>query len=319
MQFLKIELGWITIIALEQLENPYLKKEILSKPDWLKIPLHVNSTYSSLKQDISDLKLVTVCQEAHCPNIGECWSSGTATFMILGDTCTRACRFCNVKTAAKGQPVDSDEPLHLAHAIKKMNLDYVVLTCVDRDDLEDFGASHFVACIRAIKEMNPHVMIEFLIGDFRGDKSLLKQVVDARPDVIAHNIETVKELTPYVRDARAGYDKSLSVLKMVKELNPSMYTKSSIMVGLGETTSHVEVALRDLRGVGVDIVTVGQYLRPTLKHLPVVEYVVPATFKYYEELSKSIGFMYAASGPYVRSSYKAFELFMKAIKRGERV
>jgi len=256
------------------------------------------------------LELHTVCEEAHCPNICECWGGGTATFMVMGDLCTRHCRFCAVKSGRPNGYLDPLEPVKLAYAIRRMNLRYVVVTSVDRDDLEDGGASHFAACIREIRRLNPSIYVEVLIPDFRGDVEALKRVVEARPNVVAHNIETVRRLTPIVRDPRAGYDQSLAVLENIKELDGGIYTKSSIMVGLGETKEEVVSAMRDLREVGVDFLTIGQYLQPSKGHIPVKEYVHPDVFEEYRLIGESLGFKYVASGPLVRSSYKAGEYFI---------
>jgi len=281
-----------------------------NKPPWLKVRMPGSPRYHAIQQRARQLKLATVCEEARCPNIGECWGGGTATFMVMGDTCTRGCRFCAVKTARFPAALDPDEPTNVATAIAEMDLDYVVVTSVDRDDVRDGGAAHFAACIRAIRERAPATKVEVLIPDFRGDLAALKKVVDAQPDVIAQNQETVRRLTHPVRDRKASYDTTLAVLKAIKDMAPSMFTKSSLMVGLGETDDEVEEAMRDLRAVGVDFLTVGQYLQPTPKHLPVVAFVTPDRFRTYEQLGLSLGFRYVASGPLVRSSYKAGEFFI---------
>ncbi len=289
--------------------------EQLLKPAWLKIRPPTGE-FEHVKKTIHDLGLVTVCEEAHCPNISECWSGGTATFMVMGDTCTRGCRFCNVSKARTGKPLDPDEPHKLAEAIAAWKLDYVVITSVDRDDLPDQGAAHFAACIRAIREKHPTVIVEVLIPDFRANKTCIQTIVDAHPRVIAHNIETVRSLQRNMRDLRAGYDQSLSVLRMIKELDSTIYTKSSLMLGLGEKEEEVHQALKDLRAVGASIVTFGQYLKPSQRHISVHEYVSPERFNYYKQLAEQEGFLYCASGPFVRSSYKAGELFMKNIING---
>ncbi len=281
-----------------------------NKPPWLKVRMPGSPRYHAIQQRARQLKLATVCEEARCPNIGECWGGGTATFMVMGDTCTRGCRFCAVKTARYPAALDPDEPAHVATAILEMDLDYVVVTSVDRDDVRDGGAGHFAACIRAIRQRAPDTKIEVLIPDFRGDLAALKSVVDAAPDVIAQNQETVRRLTHPVRDRKASYDTTLRVLAAIKDMAPSMFTKSSLMVGLGETEAEIEEAMRDLRAVDVDFLTVGQYLQPTPKHLPVVEFVTPDRFRTYEQLGLSLGFRYVASGPLVRSSYKAGEFFI---------
>ena len=286
---------------------------VVGKPEWLKVRMPGGERYNRLKARSRELRLHTVCEEAQCPNIGECWGGGTATFMVMGDTCTRGCRFCAVNTRRAGLPLDPAEPTNLGHAIAEMGLDYVVLTSVDRDDLPDQGAGHFAACIDAIRQLSPGTMIEVLIPDFRGERALVQRIVDAAPEVIAHNVETVARLTPTVRDPRAGYQQSLDVLAMLKEMAPQGLTKSSLMVGLGETVDEMDQAMRDLRGVGCDFLTIGQYLRPTQKdaHLPVVEYIAPEVFTDYERRGLELGFLYVASGPLVRSSYKAGDLFIR--------
>ncbi|MEM3794961.1 MAG: lipoyl synthase [Thermoprotei archaeon] len=283
------------------------------KPEWLKIRPPSGEKYLMIKGLKEGLELYTVCEEAHCPNIYECWGGGTATFMVMGDVCTRHCRFCAVRSGRPNGYLDPIEPIKLAYAIRRMNLRYVVITSVDRDDLEDGGASHFAACIREIKRLNPSIYIEVLIPDFRGAVEALKRVVEAKPHVIAHNIETVRRLTPTVRDPRAGYDQSLGVLETIKKLDGGIYTKSSIMVGLGETREEVVATMVDLRNVGVDFLTIGQYLQPSKGHLPVKEYVHPDTFREYRLLGENLGFKYVASGPLVRSSYKAGEYFITNI------
>ena len=270
-------------------------------------------TYSRVRSIIRKYRLHTVCDEALCPNISECWGSGTATIMLLGDTCTRACKFCAVKTGNPRGYIDRDEPRRVAEAVKELNLDYVVLTSVTRDDLEDGGASIYAETVRLVKEVCPDIIVEVLIPDFNNDPNALKMVVESGVDVVAHNIETVERLTPKVRDPRAGYWKSLKTLKMVKDLSDKVYTKSSIMLGLGERDDEVVKAMRDLRSVGVDILTIGQYLQPTRHHLPVVEYVTPEKFRWLREIGERLGFLYVASGPLVRSSYKAGEYFIKHV------
>ncbi len=286
----------------------------LAKPEWLKIRPSPETDFSVIKSALRKRGLVTVCEEAHCPNMAECWhNQGTATFMILGDTCTRGCRFCAVKTAMRGRPVDPEEPRKLAEAIREMGLDYAVITSVDRDDLPDQGAGHFARCIRAIKETCPQTLVEVLVPDFRGDTRLILRVVEACPDVFAHNIETVRRLQKEVRDPRAGYEQSLLVLEAAKKANPGIITKSSIMLGLGESRGEVLETMRDLRNAGVGIITLGQYLKPKNRRLPVREYVAPGVFEEYKRGAESMGFLYAASGPFVRSSYRAGEFFVKAL------
>jgi lipoic acid synthetase len=283
------------------------------KPDWLKIRPPTEK-FDEIKRIIKNHGLHTVCEESHCPNMSECWSGGTATFMVMGDTCTRGCRFCEVK-AGKPLPLDPFEPDVLAMAVSKMGLDYVVVTSVDRDDLPDQGSEHFAKCIRAIKKLDPGILVEVLIPDFQGRSDLLKNIVDARPDVIAHNIETVQRLQSTVRDRRAGYKQSLSVLRNVKRMNPNIFTKSSIIVGFGETDLEMIHAMKDLRENEVDFLTVGQYLRPSDWHLPISEYVTPEKFGFFKMMGEDIGFRYVAAGPFVRSSYRAGELFVKSLVR----
>lgn len=289
------------------------KKSITPKPEWLKVRAPQGENYARIKGMLGDLKLATVCQEARCPNMGECWSGGTATFMIMGDTCTRGCRFCNVKTGNPKGAIDPFEPEKVAYSISQMKLEYVVITTVDRDDLEDQGAEHFARTVRTIKKLAPDLIVEILAGDFQGKKDLIWHLTEAMPDVYAHNVETVERLTPSVRDSRAGYWQSMNVLKAVKEKDPTRYTKSSIMLGLGETDEEVLQTLKDLRSVGCDVVTFGQYLQPTPKHLKVQEYISPEKFKEWQTIAEGLGFLYVASGPLVRSSYRAGEFFMKAM------
>ena len=283
-----------------------------SKPRWLRVPVAGGERYQRVKETLGTLKLHTVCAEAHCPNVGECWSGGTATVMLMGDVCTRGCRFCHVKTAAHPPPLDPDEPRHLAEAVAALGLDYIVVTSVDRDDLPDGGAAHFAEAIRRLKEI-PGLLVEVLTPDFRGDPEAVRTVGRAAPDVFANNVETVRRLTPAVRDARAGYDQTLGVLARMKEEFPGVVTKSSIMVGLGESEAEVDEAMRDLRAVGVEVLTLGQYLRPSAWHLPVVEFVTPERFAEYEARGRALGFRYVASGPLVRSSYRAGELFLRGM------
>jgi len=281
------------------------------KPVWLTVSPPKGQSYADLKELFRSLNLHTVCEEAHCPNVGECWGGGTATLMLMGDVCSRACRFCMVTPGKPMGVLDQFEPENVAFALSQMGLTYVVLTSVDRDDLPDGGASHFARTIQLVKEKNPGMLVEVLIPDFQGDLLDLKQVVGARPDVIAHNIETTMTLTPTVRDPRAHYWQSLSVLKNVKKLSAHVYTKSSIMVGLGETEEEVEQAMVHLRQADVDFLTVGQYLRPSQRHLKVVEYVKPEQFARYKTIGERLGFLYVASGPLVRSSYRAGEFFIR--------
>ncbi len=282
----------------------------VKKPEWLKTKIPTGSTFFDIKRDLREKNLFTVCEEAKCPNIGKCWNKGTATFMVLGDTCTRGCRFCNVKTGNPGGWVDAHEPEKTAESAKLMGLRYVVITMVDRDDLDDGGASHVAKVIEAVRDKNPGIRIEILAGDFNLKRSSLEIIVRAKPDVFAHNLETVSRLTPRVRDARASYEQSLKVLALVKELaDYPIYTKSALMLGLGETIPEVEDALGDLRRYDVDFITLGQYMRPTKKHLSIKRWVEPKEFDDLGALAKSLGFKSVASGPLVRSSYNAAEYF----------
>lgn len=273
------------------------------KPAWLKVRLPSNPVFFSTKALISDLKLHTVCEEAQCPNRWECWSQGTATFMIAGERCTRACGFCAV-TTAKPFPLEADEPERVATAVGRMKLKHTVITAVARDDVKDGGAEHFARTIRAIRLADPKVVVEVLVPDFNGREESLQTVIEADPDVFNHNLETVERLTPVVR-SRAKYRLSLSVLKRVKEIAPNLTTKSGIMLGLGETEPEIFQAMDDLRAVGCEVLTMGQYLRPSPQHLPVVAYIHPDQFKQYAEIAYSKGFVHVSSGPLVRSSYHA--------------
>lgn len=282
-----------------------------SKPPWLKVRAPGGERYSQIKSRARELNLHTVCEEAHCPNIGECWGGGTATFMVMGGICTRGCRFCAVTTRKKGMPIDPEEPQNVANSIRELALDYVVVTSVDRDDLPDQGAGHFAECIRRIRQLNPETRIEVLIPDFTGELDLLRKVVDAKPDVLAHNIECVRRVTPKVRDPRANYDQSLQVLHQIKKIDPTIFTKSSIMVGVGENRNEVLECMGDLRAVDTDFLTIGQYLQPSSKHLKLEDYVHPDLFEEYRILGEGMGFKYVASGPLVRSSYRAGEFFIQ--------
>ena len=290
---------------------PAAKRQAL--PPWLKVQLPTGPIVARLKEASRSRGLSTVCEEARCPNLAECWGGGTATFMVMGDTCTRGCRFCSVATSVRPPALDGAEPAKLALTLKEMALEYAVLTTVCRDDLPDQGAAHLSACIREIKSVCPDMKLEMLLQDFRGDKRLLETVLDAGPDVVAHNIECVERLTPTVRDAKAGYRQSLDVLAHAKEHRPQSPTKTSLMLGLGETEGELVQSFKDLRSVGVQILTLGQYLRPSgsRHHLMVDRFVHPDEFKRYGEIAKEHGFRYVASGPFVRSSYRAAELFMK--------
>jgi lipoic acid synthetase len=291
------------------------------KPDWLKMAPPSGERFTDIKETLREHDLHTVCEEANCPNLGECWSGrdgpGTATFMLMGERCSRGCNFCDVQTGGM-EPLDPDEPAQVADAVAEIGLDYVVLTSVDRDDLPDQGAGHFAETIRAIKERHPGVLVECLIPDFQGDPDLVRKIVDAEPDVIAHNVETVDRLQWPVRDRRAGYEQSLSVLRQV-DRESDVYTKTSLMLGLGEYDHELYRALSDCREAGVDIVTLGQYLQPSRTHLDVYDYVHPHTFETWRRVAEEeLGFLYCASGPMVRSSYRAGELFVDALLRDGR-
>jgi lipoyl synthase len=279
------------------------------RPPWIRVRAPAGETYGQLKGLVHGLALHTVCEEALCPNIGECWGAGTATVMILGDTCTRACRFCAIKTGNPHGSVDTDEPARVADAIAKLKLNYVVITSVDRDDLSDGGAAIFAATVCQIKTKSPKTLVEILTPDFCGVIEDVRTVVQSTPDVFGHNIETVRRLTPAVRDRRASYDQTMNVLRMVKEIDPTRRTKSSILVGMGETPAEVFATMRDLRDAQVDLLAIGQYLQPThlKRHVPLVEYVHPDQFAQYKEAGMKLGFKYVAAGLLVRSSYKAWE------------
>jgi lipoic acid synthetase len=285
------------------------------KPDWLKVRMPGGERYAGIKARARELKLATVCEEAQCPNIGECWGGGTATFMVMGDTCTRGCRFCAVATARNPPPPNPDEPVNVAEAIREMVLDYVVVTSVNRDDLPDQGAGHFAACIREIRARNPKTLVEVLIPDFCGRVDLLEKVLDAAPDVLAHNVETVPRLQQPVRDPRASWAQSMTILAEAKRLRPGQRTKTSLQVGHGETEAELLEAMRLLREIDVDFLTLGQYLRPSGKHLAVQDFVHPDIFARLQAEGEAMGFLYVASGPLVRSSYKAGEFFITQFLR----
>jgi lipoic acid synthetase len=295
----------------------------LPKPSWLKAQPATSKKYQELRTTVRDLGLATVCEEAKCPNIGECWSgeSATATIMIMGDTCTRGCSFCAVKTSRKPPPLDDKEPQKVAEAVSQWGLDYVVLTSVDRDDIVDQGSLHFRQVVQALKHKNKDLLVEALTPDFRGDLDLVSNVATSGLDVYAHNIETVERLQRRVRDYRAGYEQSLSVLEHVKKVTQEkgsiVLTKTSIMLGLGETEEDIRQTLVDLRNIDVDVVTFGQYLQPSKRHLPVKEYVTPEKYQEWQVEAEGMGFKYVASGPLVRSSYKAGEFFLKNLVKQE--
>ena len=281
--------------------------EHVRKPDWLKVNFGANERYSNTKKIVDTHRLHTICSSGRCPNIGECWGRGTATFMIGGNICTRCCKFCNTNSG-KPLPLDEAEPKHVAESIQLMQLNHAVITSVDRDDLPDYGAAHWVATIKAIKELNPSVTMEVLIPDFMGREELIASIIEAHPDVISHNMETVCRLTPVVRSV-ATYERSLQVLKQVA--NSPIPAKTGIMVGLGETIAEVEETVDDLLAVGCSILTIGQYLQPTHKHYPVQEYVTPQQFAAYKDTALAKGFKMVESGPLVRSSYYAERAMMK--------
>ncbi|KAG7662755.1 uncharacterized protein J8A68_003743 [[Candida] subhashii] len=291
-------------------------------PSWLKVPIPKGKSFHNVKNDVRELKLATVCEEAKCPNIGECWggkkSEATATIMLLGDTCTRGCRFCSVKTNRTPSAPDPKEPENTAEAISRWGLGYVVLTTVDRDDLIDGGAAHLAETVMKIKQKAPQILVEVLSGDFRGDLNMVEILAGSGLDVYAHNLETVEDLTPHIRDRRATYRQSLAVLQKAKEAKPDLVTKTSLMLGFGENDQQVLQTLKDLREVGCDVVTFGQYMRPTKRHMKVVEYVTPEKFDYWRDTALEMGFLYVASGPLVRSSYKAGEAFIENVLKKRR-
>jgi lipoic acid synthetase len=285
----------------------------LNKPEWLKTKIPTGRVFFEIKKDLRERKLATVCEEAKCPNIEKCWNTNTATFMVLGDTCTRGCRFCNVKTGNPNGWLDHNEPRQVAESTRLMKLKYVVITMVDRDDLQDGGALHVANVLTEIKLLNPNIKIELLAGDFKGSNDSIQSILEVRPEVYAHNIETVERLSPRVRDARANYRQSLMTLDYVKKNSGySVYTKSALMLGLGEEREEIIAALKDLRSVDVDFITIGQYMRPSKKHLSIKRWVHPDEFKEIGELALSLGFKGVASSPLVRSSYMAKEFYEQA-------
>jgi len=289
--------------GLKQKGNETVPRE--RKPDWLKVKLPSGENYAKVKQSVKDNRLSTVCEEAMCPNIGECWDAGTATIMLMGSVCTRACKFCAVSTGNPKGWLDLDEPRLAAESVRLMNLSYIVLTSVDRDDLSDGGASHYAACVQKIKEVNPKTAVEALTPDFQGNLDHVQLVLDSGIQVYAQNIETVKRLTHPVRDTRASYEQTLKVLEYAKKARPDILTKTSLMLGLGETEDEILETLTDLKAINVDIVTFGQYLRPTAAHLPVERFVTPEEFNKYRDWGLAKGFLEVVSGPLVRSSYRA--------------
>jgi lipoyl synthase len=281
------------------------RRGLAGKPKWLKAPMPAGAGFDAVKRNVREHRLATVCEEAKCPNIGECWNAGTATIMLMGAVCTRACRFCAVDTGNPRGWLDAEEPENTARSVELMGLKYIVLTSVNRDDLPDGGAAHYAAAIRAIKRRTPQVAVEALTPDFQGVMRDVEAVVDSGLDVFAQNVETVRRLTHPVRDARATYEQTLAVLAHAKRFRPQVLTKTSLMLGLGETDDEIYATMDDLRAIDVDILTLGQYLRPTLNHLPVQRYVTPAEFDRYREAGLQRGFRECVSGPLVRSSYRA--------------
>ena len=283
----------------------------LPKPKWLRTRIHGGETYETVKSIVHEHRLATVCEEAKCPNMSECWSAGTATIMLMGDVCTRACRFCAVNTGNPQGWLDAEEPANTARSVQLMGLKYVVLTSVNRDDLADGGAGHYAACVRKVKEENPDTAVEALTPDFLGKLADVETVVDSGIEVFAQNVETVRRLTHPVRDPRAGYDQTLEVLAHAKAHRPDVLTKTSLMLGLGETEEEIREAMEDLRAAKVDIVTFGQYLQPTAHHYPIERYVTPEEFATYREWGLAMGFMEVVSGVLVRSSYRAEQVLEK--------
>ena len=294
-----------------QKANKFASIPAEKKPSWIRVKASFGPKYKLVKDQVASKKLNTVCEEAMCPNISECWSSGTATFMLMGSVCTRACKFCSVDTGNPKGWLDQEEPLKTAKAVRTMGLKYVVLTSVNRDDLEDGGAEHYAQTVQAIKDLNPNTAVEALTPDFKGIKSSIDTIVNSGIEVFAQNLETVKRLTHPVRDPRAGYQQTLDVLYESKEINKEVLTKTSLILGLGETDEEIEQAMDDLLDHKVDILTLGQYLRPTLNHLPVERWVTPEEFEKYREIGLSKGFLEVVSGPMVRSSYRAEQALQK--------
>jgi len=288
------------------------------KPDWLRVRFPAGENVNRIRGLLRAGALHSVCEESLCPNQGECWREGTATFLLLGEVCTRGCRFCAVATARRPAPPDPEEPEKVGAAVAALGLRYVVLTSVDRDDLPDGGADHIARTVEALARRAPDLLVEVLVPDFRGEEAAIDRIAGCGADVLAHNLETVERLTPQVRDPRAGYRLSLEVLARFQEKAPGRLTKSSLMLGLGETEEEVRTALGDLRAAGVGIVTLGQYLRPSPRHLPVVEYLHPSRFDEWRRRAEGMGFLYAAAGPLVRSSYRAGEFFVRALLRSGR-
>ncbi|CAI9731860.1 lipoyl synthase, mitochondrial [Octopus vulgaris] len=300
----------------EPQKNIHRKKgERLRLPEWVKTEIPIGKSYSEIKASLRNNKLHTVCEEAKCPNIGECWSgekgTATATIMILGELCTRGCRFCSVKTSRAPPPPDPDEPVNTAKIIASWLVDYIVITSVDRDDIADGGAAHFAETVRQVKAHKPTILVECLTSDFRGDLESVEKVANSGLNVYAHNVETVKDFQWLVRDPRANYDQSMKVLEHAKKTKPKLITKTSLMLGFGESDDQILKTMEDLRKINVDCLTLGQYMQPTKRHIKVKEYVHPDKFQYWKEVGDKLGFAYTASGPLVRSSYKAGEFYLK--------
>ena len=285
------------------------QKKTEKKPNWLRVKIPTGDKYQRVKHTVDSHNLSTVCEESHCPNLGECWSHGTATIMLMGSICTRACKFCSVDTGNPRGLLDPNEPKNAAKSVKLMKLRYVVLTSVDRDDLKDGGAAHYAACVEAIKSSSPDVKVEALTPDFSGSKASIRTIATSGLDVFAQNLETVKRLTTKVRDPRAGYHQTLEVLAFAKKINDQVITKSSLMLGLGETENEIVESMLDLRKNNVELLTLGQYLRPTPNHLPVSDWISPQKFKEYRGIGLEMGFSEVAAGPLVRSSYRADRIF----------
>ncbi len=283
------------------MENTVTERKFAKKPSWLKVKLPTGEEYTKVRQIVSEHKLHTICSSGNCPNMGECWGAGTATFMILGNICTRSCGFCAVKTG-RPLPADLEEPMRVANSVKLMKVKHCVITSVDRDDLKDGGSIIWEETVKAVRELSPTTTLETLVPDFKGDWDNLQRIIDVAPEIVSHNLETVRRLTKQVR-IQAKYDRSLEALKRLKE--GGMKTKSGIMLGLGETEDEVIESMKDLRSVGCDVLTLGQYLQPTLKHLPVIEFIKPEQFAKYKEIGLDLGFRFVESGPLVRSSYHA--------------
>jgi len=295
----------------------FIESMSLIRPSWLKMKIPSGENYVKVRKTLQKYNLHTVCEEASCPNVSECWGVGTATIMIMGDVCTRGCKFCNVDTG-KPYELDSQEPQHVAEAIKDWNLRYVVITSVCRDDLPDEGSEHFARTIQCIKSNCPNTIVESLIPDFSGNKKFIETIVRAKPSVIGHNVETVERLSTYVRDLRANYNQSLKVLKYVKELDSSIFTKSSLMLGLGESEEEILQTAQDLRDANVDMITLGQYLQPSTSHLPVKEFVTPEKFYQLKLDLRKLEFLHVKSGPFVRSSFRASDVIDLIIKNTEK-